>query len=126
MFYEVSLNKEQTYWWDEDQYGHATFSAVDDESARQFITTVVQRMNRKYWRMGEPRNITIERIVRLQDCGDSIDRVDVPLWNCLNTLKGFCRIRKALSTFYPKQGKRRFFSIIPGFTEWNPIPKPAH
>lgn len=120
--YEVNLTKEKTYWWDEEKYGNVTFVAESDEAVRQFVATIVQRMNRTYWRMREQRNVYIESICRLEERGSELESIEIPIWNCMSPLKGFRQIRIALETFYPKKDKRRSLSIMHMFENWRPIP----
>lgn len=122
MLYEACLKKEKTYWWDEDAWGICMFSAHSDEEARKFIATVVQRMNRVYWRMGEPRNISISRLSQLEEEGFSIMRREAYL-QCIVPFQKFQDIRRVLEAFYPKvHGRARHFSIISSFSLWKPVP----
>jgi len=122
-FYEVYLRKEKTYWWDEDDCGNAMFAAKNDEEARKFVATILQRINRKYWRIGEQRNVSCRNLFRLERDVFSVKRVRVSLWNCMSPAKGFRKIRKIIDAFYPKQNGKRSFSIMTRlFTGWKPIP----
>lgn len=122
MLYETYLAKEKTYWWDEDAIGKCIFSAKDDEEARNFIATIVQRMNRKYWRMDDRRNVYIVQISRLEESGFSVRRREISLWNCVRPFQDFRSIRKALEAFYPKNTMgKRFCSIMGIFSNWKPI-----
>ena len=122
MLYKMYLSKEKTCWWDEEKYGNAIFAAESDEAARQFAATIVQRMNRRYWRMREQRNVSVESICRLEENSASLKRVGVPIWNCMSPMREFRQIRTALNTFYPKEGNRRILSIMHMFENWKPIP----
>lgn len=121
MHYEASLVKGETYWWDEDMSGSFIFVALSDDAARRFVTIVVQRMNRKYWRIGEPRNISVESIVRLGEHGFSVVREPVNIWMCLKPLGGLREVRSALRAFYPRSDDGRRGCIAGAFTEFEPI-----
>lgn len=123
MLYEVHLGKQETYWWDEDECGDGQFYAKDDESARKFVATVIQRMNRKYWRMGEPRGVNITGLYQLEPRGYSVVKIEVPLWKCMKPFESFFEIREVLESFYPKmEDGRRIFSIMNSFNCWRPTP----
>lgn len=88
-FYEMCLKKKKTYFWDEDDSGSAIFHATDDEEARRFVATVVQRMNKKYQKIGNPRDIFLEKINLLVGDGYSIKRVPVCLCGGAIPARGF-------------------------------------
>lgn len=124
MIYEAMFAKEKTYWWDEDGSGSCVFAAEDDAAALSFVATVIQRMNRKYQRMGERRDVRVERVSRLEERGFSIEYVDIPLQG-ISPLKGFRPIRRALEAFYPKESCGRRASIAHMFNDWDPVMAPA-
>ncbi len=123
MYYDVHLAKQKTWWWDEDRYGNWTFSAPNDEEARLLILLIVQRMNRKYWRMGEPRNVIIQSIQRLTESKNGVVvREEVDIHTIGVPLKGIKRIREALEAFFPKdENGKRFFSRMRDFHSYKPI-----
>ena len=121
--YQLHLRKEKTYWWDENTDGRCQFNAKNDEAARLFATTITQRMNRTYWRIGEPRNVSIVSIHRIVVDGYGDKFKQIPLWNCLKQLHGFSNIRAVLEAFYPREEKGRPFSMMPGFNDFRPIPR---
>ncbi len=121
MIYKVLLRKEKTYWWDEDSFGSCIFNAKNDEQARAFVATIVQRMNRKYWRIGEQRNVFIQSISRIKESGLGNVLEPVSLWNCIEPLKGFRNIRLALEAFYPKNNGKRIWSMMHMFSNYEPI-----
>jgi hypothetical protein len=122
MIYKVLLEKQHCWWWDEDVYGRGVFCAQSDEEARLFISLIVQRMNRKYLRMGEPRNIIVNYIRCLQETENGIVERDVELHTISIPLKGFREIRKALEIFFPKnKNGKRFCSIVNDFFHFAPI-----
>ena len=122
MRYHLVLRSEKTYWWDEDGIGSCMFNAENDEQARSFASTIVMRINRKYWRMREPRNVFICSLSRVKENGYGNILEPVSLWNCVKPLNGFTEIRKALNAFYPKvNGKKRKTSMMPMFSQYNPI-----
>ena len=98
MLYRVRLEKD-VYWGDEDEIGSCVFPAEDDENARQIITTLVTRMNRQYWRMGEPRFVRIGKLTNIDT--QTADERDLCIaW--MVPLSGLARIRHCLEFFYPK------------------------
>ncbi len=125
MIYKVILEKEKTHWWDEDKIGIGIFNAKNDEQARAFVVTIVQSMNRKYWRIGKPRGVFIYSIHRItkNDYGNNEERI--VLWNNLKPFDDFCNIRKALEAFYPKRDGRRNRSMMPLFASYKTIPFPS-
>jgi len=123
MMYKARLKKEKTYWWDEDRCESCLFSANSDEEARNFIATAVQRMNRTYWRMEEPRNVSILKLWQLKEEGFSVMRREVCL-QCMVPFQKFKDIRRVLEAFYPKvYGNAKRFSIVGFFSTWKPSPR---
>ena len=72
MIYQASFTKHRTYWWDEDKGGECRFAASSDEEAKQFISTVVLRMNRHYEKMKEPRDVSVMSLSCLEENGFSL------------------------------------------------------
>jgi len=125
MIYQVGLEKEQTYWWDEDKYGSCMFAAKNDAAAGAFIATVVNRINRTYKKLGEPRNVSVVSLFCLEESGYSFTRKKVDLSTYLEPLIGFRNIRRVLDAFYPKSGRHRD-CIARVFTSFNPPTHPRH
>ena len=127
MLYEAILTKQETYWWDEDRYGTCAFAAADDDEARAFIATVVRRINRKYWRIGEPRNVSVVEMACLTENGFEISRrwvcIEGPLGQ-LVPFQGFREVRKVLEAFYPKDAYRGRSSVVRLFVDFEPIRNP--
>lgn len=122
MLYRVRLEKD-TYWWDEDEIGSCVFPAEDDEDARQIITTLVTRMNRQYWRMGEPRFVRIGKLTNI-DTQTADERNVCITW--MVPLSGLARIRHCLEFFYPKveNSRRRDARMSAFFNTWKVHPFP--
>lgn len=116
------LRKEKTYSWDEDDIGRCQFNAEDDNDAKAFVATIVERMNRVYSRMNEPRNVSCNTIFRLTPNGYGDEKEKVVTGEEIKTLEGFSRIRSALEAFYPKE-KRGRDCLMRLFTEWRPLRK---
>ena len=121
MIYSVLLKKEETYWWDEDETGSCMFNAENDEQARSFVATIVQRMNRKYWRINEQRNVHIISIHRITKNGYTNINEPINLWNCIKPLEGFIAIRAALKAFYPSKNGKHVGSMMHMFSDYDPI-----
>ncbi len=120
-FYKVLLEKQQTYWWDEDKYGSTVFSAKSDEHARQVVATICQRMNRQYWRMNEQRNVSVVRLELLHEELPVSTEVGIQM---MSPLGKYSEIRKALKKFYPRKGKGVHDTCMPCFTSWKKILHP--
>lgn len=128
MLYRVLLKKEETFWWDEDQLGDCIFSEANDEHARLFVGTVVQRMNRRYWRMREQRKVSVSSIHRLEESpATGLTEVEINLLTVIVPYQDFISIRRVLETFFPKnkQGKR-VLSLMHMFANFNPIQRVVH
>ena len=124
MIYKARLCKAKTYWWDEDESGQFEFSSVDDNEARSHVTTIIQRMNRRYNRMNEPRGITLENLYRMTEVGGSLVEERVATTGDENPFLDFCSIRKALESFYPRRPDERRDSAMRLFDSWMPMSAP--
>ncbi len=121
--YQVLFVKEKTHWFDEDRSGWCQFNAPNDNEAKAFIATIIERMNRAYERIQNPRKVSCDQLYRLTPKGYSDTKERIEIGEGVGRLEGFSHIRKALEAFYPKKKSGRRDCLMHMFTEWRPIPR---
>lgn len=120
MIYKAWLCKTNTFWWDEDALGQFEFSAENDTDAKAHVATVVERMNRRYNRMQEAREIIIQSLSSLQEIEGQLVQEEVSLAETEEPLKDLRSIRRVLESFYPGLPGEKRRSSMPLFSTWMP------
>ena len=107
MLYRVLLEKEHLYYWDEDRYGEVIFTARTPYMAQRMVATLVEALNRRYARMGKPRNVRVHALEHFQiTAGTVLDREPIALKHPPYT--SFRHIRMALGAFFKRDSRGKY------------------